>query len=735
MREAEGIRDRQGIDAGAGGAAVTTAALVLALVLAVAAIAVGWLLTGPPEDRQHLTLLAAALVSLAALAGIALWRVRSTHARLVEAVTHLADSDARYRALAAESEALRGLLVDAVDSIDEGFVLFDRDARLVVCNDRYRRAYPAIADLLEPGVRFEDILATAAERMGMTDGPQGRDLQHWVHSRMQRHLEAKDFTECQLSDGHWYRISERPTRSGGIVKVLMDITAAKTHERDLAHKNDLLETVFDSMSQGLAVFDDTEHLVAWNERFARVMDYPAALLKGSATADDFRAFDADRRVAALPASGLCADLRAGPESVLPDGRSVETAVNPMPRGGFVATFTDTTARRQAELALQHHQKMDAIGQLAGGIAHEFNNMLTSIGGFARMALRTPEDSGRVVMCLNEVTKAADRAACLTGQLLNFSRRTADEEVRPLRLKDLLKDLTGFLHPLLGERVSVRLEVDAPDLMVNADAARLHQAVVNLCINARDAMPEGGEITLRLARHVPDSAFAERHPSVVPGPLAAIEVVDTGCGIDEVILDRIYEPFFTTKEQGKGTGLGLPQVYSTAEHLGGAVEVVSEVGRGSTFTIFLPLLDDGVTTEAGAAAGVRVSGEGITLLLAEDEDSVRRYLTLTLEDAGFTVLTATNGAEALAIYRDAGDVVDGIITDVVMPVMEGPELARAVLADTPDLPILFLSGYSAEDSWHSLAEGPHRALLPKPVQAARLFDVLASLLDLTPVPTP
>lgn len=711
-----------------------TTALLLVLIILMALVAVAWLLIETPQDHSgpHDRLLGGSLIVMAILAGIILWRVRRTHADLRRAFDRLAESDTRQRAMAAESDALRNLLIDAVESIDEGFVLFDHDNRLVVCNEHYRGAYPSIADVLQPGARFDDILATAAERMGMADGATGRDLRHWIHQRMQRHLEQKAFTECPLSDGRWYRISERPTRSGGIVKVLMDITAAKEHERDLAHKNELLETVFDAMSQGLAVFGDDDRLVAWNERFARVMGYPATLLKGTSTAEDFRSFDASRQVNAIPKASVSDDLRSGHEMTLPDGRFIEADVNPMPRGGFVATFADATARRQAEQALQHSQKMDAVGQLAGGIAHEFNNMLTSIGGFARMALRTPEDSERVIMCLNEVTKAADRAASLTGQLLNFSRRTADEEIQPLRLKDLMKDLSGFLRPLLSERIQVKVTLDEPDLTVNADAPRLHQAIVNLCINARDAMTEdnGGDITIHLSRFTADAAFAERHPHVTSRALARIAVRDSGCGIDPAIRDRIFEPFFTTKDQGKGTGLGLPQVYSTVEHLGGTVDMDSVVGQGSTFTLYLPLLTAGEeATPAAPTDRGPMDGAGSTILLAEDEDSVRRYLTMILEDCGFTVLTATDGEEALGIYREAGDLVDALVTDVVMPRLDGPHLAERLLADTPSLPVIFMSGYSAEESWKQLAEAPNRAFIGKPVAPDTLLETLAGILGL------
>jgi PAS domain S-box-containing protein len=704
--------------------------LFIPLLLA-AVLALAWLLleTIHADMPSSVLALEGTLALLAVSAIVVLRQMRLAHARLRKVVGHLAESDQRSRLLAAESETLRALLVDAVDSIDEGFVLFDRDNRLVVCNERYRTAYPAIADLLQPGMGFDDILTTAAERMGVAEGATGRGLQHWVHQRMRRHLEYKDFTECRLSDNHWYRISERPTRSGGIVKVLMDITAAKTHEQDLSRKNELLETVFDAMSQGLAVFDETHRLTAWNERFARVMGYPATLLKSSATLADFLDYDDRRQTTVLADIASGDSVPRGHEVVLPDGRAVEAQANPLPRGGFVATFADVTARRQAEATLQQSQKMDAIGQLAGGIAHEFNNMLTSIGGFARMALRTPEDKERVVMCLSEVTKAADRAASMTGQLLNFSRRTADEEVRPWRVGDLMRDISGFLRPLLGEHIGLSVQVADPDVTILADAARLHQAVINLCINARDAMPEGGDISIRVDTCPRDDAFARRHPSVRAETLARIEVADTGQGIDEAIIDRIYEPFFTTKEPGKGTGLGLPQVYSTVEHLGGAVEVVSRPGEGTCFTLFLPLQSATPAPSALGPPAVAVNGDGYTILLAEDEEAVRQYITLLLEEAGFTVLTAADGLEAQAIFRDADDSVDCLLTDVIMPNLSGPALANSLLTTHPDLPVVFMSGYSAEDSWKRLIDHPRRTLIAKPAAPDAILTAVARVLDL------
>jgi signal transduction histidine kinase/CheY-like chemotaxis protein/multisubunit Na+/H+ antiporter MnhE subunit len=714
-----------------GASTLATAALVLGFIFSVVGHHVPW---------WESVLIMGATTTLVALFSFVVWqRARTVSSRLRRSAQLLADIEGKLLETSAEAETLRDLLVDAVDSVDEGFVLFDASNTLVVCNARYRAAYPMIADLLQPGASFADILRVAAARSGAVDDPQDDDLSQWVDDRLYRHLRSSEPLECRLADGRWYRISERPTRAGGIVKVLSDITTTKAHQQELATKTDVLESTFDAMAQGVAVFDSQHCLVTWNDHLAAVMDYPPELLVAGTPCTAFADFDQARGLATVH----CCDLPTPPpgcddstdcimpsvteegEWTLPNGRHVEVSLNAMPRGGRVVTFSDITARKQAESALQHAQKMDAIGQLAGGIAHEFNNMLTSIGGFARMALRSPDDHQRVVMCLGEVTKAADRAASLTSQLLNFSRRSVGEELRPIMLKDMIKDLTSFLRPILGERVDVYVTINDPDTMVAADPARLHQAIVNLCINARDAMPEGGDITLTLDVK-PHAEVAERHPHLTGSHYACLSVTDSGTGIDPSHLDRIFEPFFTTKEQGKGTGLGLPMVYSTAEHANGAVDVDSTLGEGSTFRLLLPVLNQKVASDGEEVDQQAFDGYGLTILLAEDEDSVRRFITMTLEDADCTVLTATNGAEAIAIYQDAADLVDILISDVVMPTMDGPTLARTLLEQNPDLNVILMSGYSPTDDWKPLTEGKGRLFLPKPVDPMTLLTAVQAV---------
>lgn len=627
-----------------------------------------------------------------------------------------------------------GILGETVESINEGFVLFDSDHKLVIVNSHYRNAYPDIADLFVPGARFEDILSEAAARLGVDN--HGQDIQRWVADRANRHLESKNFTECELSDGKWYRISERPTPSGGIVKLLTDITRTKHNERELAHQSAVLQTTFESLAQAIAVFDHSYSLISWNDHFSQLLGYPETLTSMGTDLARFQEFDIARDVLPLtvPSRKDAETVTSQREIWLPEGRVVEVYTTPMPTGGFVAAYIDISARKQSEVALQHAQKMDAVGQLAGGVAHEFNNLLTSIGGFARMALRAPDNADRVVMCLNEVTKSADRAASLTSQLLNFSRRSAGQDFKPLRLKDLIRELTSFLRPILGERIEVLLTVSDPDITVLADPTQLHQSIVNLCINARDAMPGYGTIQIAVERRILEDGLRDRFNHLTAPDYATLSVSDTGTGIRPDIMGRIFEPFFTTKEQGKGTGLGLAMVYSTTEQMGGAVEVQSTPGKGTTFTLYLPLHHAPADTPALQSDENHLDGRGLTVLVVEDEDAVRRLAILTLEEAGFFVLSAGDGQEALEIFNQAPDSIDIVLSDVVMPRMNGTELAQNILTLRPDMKIILMSGYSETNTWKEITNHPGRAFLPKPIAPGRLTSVLGTLLPKAEEPT-
>ncbi|MHA7065197.1 hybrid sensor histidine kinase/response regulator [Azospirillum argentinense] len=639
---------------------------------------------------------------------------------------HLGEGEAHFRAL----------LSDAIGCVSEGFVLFGADGRLVLCNDRYRAAYPLLSDHLIPGVRFADLLRVAVER-----GAAGDDLgdpSDWIAERLNRHIRSGPPTDHQLGDGRWYRISEHATRFGGVVKILTDITELKRHEEALADSEARYRRLVEMAPYGILIWDGLR---------LRFANRSAALILGNGDPDamlriplvEATEFDGVQRLfdwLPPPGSGLEAPPPVEARFVTAQGalRELEVGIHPFAVEGEAAWFlvlTDITGRKQAERAIQQAQKMQAIGQLAGGIAHEFNNMLTAIGGFAQMARRAPQDRSRVEQCLTEIVKATDRASGLTAQLLSFGRPGQTDAARPVRVGAVIDDLRRFLSPTLGERHPLRIEGAGGGAVVTIDPALLHQSLLNLVLNARDAMPEGGPIAIAVER-TDDLGVI-------------ITVADTGCGIDPAVIDRIFEPFFTTKEPGAGTGLGLALVYSTVARAGGDVEVDTELGRGTVFTLRLPTEDVAEPQDADApglddaflldAADDELEGLSMaaTVLLVEDEAQVRDFIRLTLEDMGMRVVCATDGTEALRAYADHGGAFDLLVTDLVMPQVGGASVARALRRENPDLPTVLMSGYPPEtESLDDLLADPKSGgrrivFLRKPINPDELADTIHALL--------
>ncbi|HYD69022.1 PAS domain S-box protein [Azospirillum sp.] len=641
-----------------------------------------------------------------------------------------------------EARFMQVVVHDALDSISEGFVLFSADGRLLFCNGQYRHAYPNIADVLVPGTPFEEILRVAAERGGYPDA-QG-DIGTWIQDRLKRHLEHEAPVDRQLSDGRWYRISEHATGSGGIVKILMDITELKRREQELAQQTDQLATTVNALREsekryrqlvelapyGIAIWDRTAIRFANTAAASILGTGGSGSLEGAPLASLFTGVDGleARLGRAVEGPGE----RVACEAVRPNGerRHVEVGAYPavyQREPAVLLVIADVTDRRRAEEELQRAQKMEAVGRMAGGIAHEFNNMLTAIGGFARLAERSPADEARVLTCVREIAKASDRAAALTGQLLDFSRRRSTEEMEVMALAGLVRDLRIFLKPLMSAGVDLDLDIRDASAHAVANAVTLNQALLNLAINARDAMPDGGRITVTLDVITPDGAFFNRHEGLRPGRYAVLRVADTGCGVPEAIRDRIWEPFFTTKEPGKGTGLGLWMVYGTAQQAGGAVEMASEPGKGSVFSLYLPAVDP-PDEEDGGIEPVRLpEGEAAAVLLVDDEESVRSYLKLALEEAGCHVTEAGDGVAALERWDECGGLFDLVVTDVSMPRMNGAELARELEGRNPNLRMLFLTGYTSRDKAEGLTAKAGRALLMKPIGPERLIQAVRDLL--------
>jgi len=393
---------------------------------------------------------------------------------------------------------------------------------------------------------------------------------------------------------------------------------------------------------------------------------------------------------------------------------------------FVAIIRDITDRKKLETRLQQAQKMDAVGRLAGGIAHDFNNLLTVIAGYSDLLLEklAVDDSSRADV--SEIKRAAERAAGLTSQLLAFSRQQVLQP-RVLELSSVVTQVDNLLRRLIGENIELITRLDHDTGRVKADPGLLEQILINLALNARDAMPQGGKLTIETGNVDLDEADARTHIPAIPGRYVALALSDTGVGMDKETQARIFEPFFTTKPKGKGTGLGLAMVYGTVKQSQGFIWVYSERGLGTTVKIHFPRVDDVAEPVAPTRLEAVVRG-GETVLVAEDEEAVCALSRKILETRGYEVLTAANGADALGIAERHTGPIQLLITDVVMPGMSGRELAQRLTAVRPSARVLFVSGHSDEVITHHGVLDPGTAFLQKPFTAEALARKVREVLD-------
>ena len=384
--------------------------------------------------------------------------------------------------------------------------------------------------------------------------------------------------------------------------------------------------------------------------------------------------------------------------------------------GLVGVQVDVTERRKLELALHQAQKMEAIGKLAGGVAHDFNNMLTVICCSSEylLAALPPDDRRREYV--EQVRRAAERAAGLTQQLLAFSRRTVLEP-KVLDPNAVIRETEKMLRRLIGEDVVLTAVLDPNAGRVKVDPTQLGQVLMNLAVNARDAMPKGGKLTIETAAVKLDEAYVRKHPEASAGRFVRISVTDTGTGMAAERIARIFEPFFTTKGVGLGTGLGLAVVHGIIHQSGGHIEVSSEVGCGTTFKVYLPAADEPLSSVPLTEEG-DLHGTG-TILLVEDEDGVRGMATLALRTYGYAVLPASSGRDALGVLEKHDGGIDLLITDVVMPGMDGRELADALRSRMPHLKVLYVSGYTDDAVVRHGVSQEEMAFLHKPFTLAEL----------------
>ncbi|HEX7722492.1 MAG TPA: PAS domain S-box protein [Pyrinomonadaceae bacterium] len=394
---------------------------------------------------------------------------------------------------------------------------------------------------------------------------------------------------------------------------------------------------------------------------------------------------------------------------------------------FIAVKKDTTHQHHLEEQLRQSQKMEAIGQLAGGVAHDFNNLLTAISGYTSLALQRLDEHHSIKPYLEEVKKAGDRAANLTRQLLAFGRKQILQPI-PLDLNGTVSDMNKMLRRLIGEDINLNATLATDLKPINADPGQIEQVLMNLVVNARDAMPQGGRLTIETANVELDREYARGHVGIQPGNYVMLAVSDTGTGMSEETRARIFEPFFTTKEKGKGTGLGLSTVYGIVQQSGGSIWVYSEPNQGTSFKVYLPRFEAQVKSDEEKPALELVPHGSETVLLVEDEEVVRGLATHILEDAGYKVLAARDGAEAIQLCTQPAEQIDLLLTDVVMPETSGKEVADRVTALMPRTKVLFMSGYTDQAIVHHGVLDSNVEFIQKPFTPLGLSKKVREVLD-------
>ncbi len=393
----------------------------------------------------------------------------------------------------------------------------------------------------------------------------------------------------------------------------------------------------------------------------------------------------------------------------------------------VGSWLDITEQKHLEEQLRQSQKMEAVGRLAGGVAHDFNNLLTVIFGYGEMALDGLREGDPIRDYIDEIRKASGRAAALTRQLLAFSRRQILFPV-VVDFNELLAETQKMLGRLIGEDIDLSIAPGPGLWTVKIDPGQMEQVIVNLVVNARDAMPQGGKLTIETANVELDENYTASQQSARPGEYVRLSVSDTGCGMDSATQVRVFEPFFTTKEPDKGTGLGLATVYGIVMQSGGHIELYSELGLGTTFKIYIPRCRDGITLESAQPAAQEPPQGCETVLLVEDEDGVRTLARMALEKNGYTVLEARHPHEALQLLEGHHGAVQILVSDVVMPNMSGRQLAERLLPARPEMKVLYISGYTDDAVVrHGLLDST-TPFLQKPFTPDTLARKVRSILD-------
>ena len=653
------------------------------------------------------------------------------------------DRAAQHFRMSRELTHERELLRDLMDNSPDGIYFKNRNLQFLSAN----RSFAQTLGLADPeeivGKRLDELVAHDDLALAIA-----KDEETQV---IRRGETIVDHVRARGPEGarRWISDTKAPIRSPdgsvvGLVGISRDVTTRIEAEGALRQQTTILNSILDSMAEGVAVVDPDGKFVLVNPEAQRLLGHTAPELRAEdwltkcgislppSAASSEKTEDPLRQAMARDAAIETEITIQSPSSSRPVTamlRAVPLTSATWTRPGGLLVLRNVTDQRVLERKLREVQKMEALGQLAGGVAHDFNNLLCVMSACGQTLLEQIREGDPMRQDVEPILEAAERGAGLTRQLLAFGRRQLTQP-KNLELNRVVSSLRGVLLRLIREDVELRLALSENLGLVHADQVQIEQILMNLVVNARDAMPQGGRVTISTE----NTAFGR--DSVPPsgaleGRYVVLSVSDTGIGMSREVQSRMFEPFFTTKEIGKGTGLGLASVYGIVQQSGGTIRVESEVGRGTTFRIYLPraeALASATSVAAAPSSGRSRPPRGTTVLVVEDDVPLRRVTGRILRHQGYNVLEAGDAEHAKKIFAAAADNIDLLLTDVVMPKMSGPELARELSAQRPSLRVLFVSGYAGNSMTAEEAALVAKTHLDKPFTAGALLEKIKSVLE-------
>jgi len=671
-----------------------------------------------------------------------IWRYSRVEKEVEERTASLNEAKRRLEAEIAEKNAIEGklqeernILRSLIDSALDYIYIKDQESQFLVAN----KGVAYLMGVNEPeqliGKTDFDFYPERLAKRYFADEQEIIKTGKPVIAREEPLLDLRSGREgCQLTTKVPLRNKEG--KIIGIVGIGRDITELKQFEDKLIEDKRVIEAIMETAPVLIVLTDPEGRIILINKACEELTGYTHEEVKGKSISELFLPEEWVSVVKERFSNPLNPELLKPHQNpwITSSGekRLIEWRCAPIELSGYVkpcilGVGTDITEHKQLEEQFLQAQKMEAIGRLAGGVAHDFNNMLTAILGYAQLAMEMLERENQIYSYIKEIAKAGERASSLTRQLLAFSRRQILQP-QNLDLNNLISNLEKMLKRLIGEDIELVIVPGSDIGCIRADPGQLEQVIMNLVVNARDAMPGGGKLTIETLNVYLDEAYLKTHAGVKPGNYVMLAVSDTGIGMNKEVLSHMFEPFFTTKEVGKGTGLGLSTVYGIVKQSGGNIWVYSEPGKGSTFKIYLPVVEEMVGTVREEEAQAKDIHGNETVLVIEDDDQVREIARGSLSSYGYNVILAGKSEEALSISSGYNGFIHIAVIDVVMPGMNGQELAEKLRLQRPQMKVLYMSGYTDNTIVHYGVLERGVPFIQKPFSPEKLVEKVREVLD-------